>query len=491
MGDQVRTFLWVLAGAALCGVWGCRAPAVYEAASLPRFLVDPAPENPPPAPPAPPVVPVDERPAVTLADAVSECVLNNMRLRVGEERVRMAQADFLTESLIPNCQLMVDAQLLPITAINAENQAGPPQYDAMFSMPIDWFVFGKRVASQAAARANIDVAQAEFADLLRREIALTVDGFYDALEADMAVKLSEEDIKALQRLEETAKTRGNKDAKSDLEGKRVSLAILDMQRELRKRRAAAETTKAKLQARIGRPVDTPDFVVRGTLAIRAVAPLPKLTEAWAMAEQYRPDLIAARRAVTAAQAALEREKQRAYPQVSVSAGVDYQDQVVITGFRNAWLYTTSLTTTLPLTDRNQGRIRSAEAALRAAHAAAIVATAEARAELEQAIAEYTEAMNGVTGEDIASLETAREVRDKTLAAYRKGDKDLVDALDAERAYRDRLRNTLGNLTDYWQALNRVNAAIGARVLSAQQADRDTLFDHAKASGATPEGDKQP
>ncbi len=101
------------------------------------------------------------------------------------------------------------------------------------------------------------------------------------------------------------------------------------------------------------------------------------------------------------------------------------------------------------------------------------------------MAEYDESLAGVSGEDAASLQTAREVREGTIAAYKKGDKDLVDVLDAERAYRDRVRNSLGNLTDYWQALNKLNAAVGVRAMTAQEAARDTLLDEAMPKGAAP------
>lgn len=466
--------------------WGCGTPLVYESAPLPRFLVDPvAVAPPPPSPSELHPVPVAERPVVTLPDAVRECVLNNLRLQAGAERVIQAQADYLSESLIPNSQLLLQAQLLPITAENQVNQAGPPQFDALVTVPVDWFLFGKRVAAQAAAQLAVDAAQADYADLLRREIAQTVDLFYDALEADIAVHLAEQDIQALEALERIAQERGNADAKSMIEGRRVRLAILDAQRELRKRRGLVETTLAKLQVRMGRPPDTPDFVVRGTLAIRATAPALTVGQAWALAEQHRPDLVAARRAVTAGDAAAERERKRAYPQVAVTSGVDYQDQSRITGFRNAWLWTAAVTTTLPFTDRNQGKVLAAEAAARGARAALGVATADARAEVEQAVAEYNESLAGVSGEDAASLRTAREVREATIAAYKKGDKDLVDALDAERAYRDRVRNTLGNLTDYWQALNKLNAAVGVRALAARAAARDTLLDEATPKEPAP------
>src|SRR5207247_3455454 len=113
----------------------------------------------------------------------------------------------------------------------------------------------------------------------------------------------------------------------------------------------------------------PDFVVRGTLAIRAAAPLISVTRAWAIAEQNRPDLQMARRAIGAADAAIVRERRRAYPQVAVMAGVDYQDQLRITGFRNTWLWTVAVNGTLPFTDSNQGRIQGAEATDRSERAA--------------------------------------------------------------------------------------------------------------------------
>src|SRR5439155_1011648 len=172
----------------------------------------------------------------------------------------------------------------------------------------------------------------------------------------------------LSALEKVAIERAKAGDKTALEQRRVRLAILDVQREGRKRRALAETTKSKLQANMGRPPDTPDFVVQGTLAVRATAPQLTITQAWALAERNRPDLEAARRAILAADAVVVREQKRAYPSVSVIAGADYQDQVSITGFRNPWLWTMALNTTLPITDRNQGRVQTAQALARAARA---------------------------------------------------------------------------------------------------------------------------
>lgn len=468
---STRPLLSLLVVAALSG---CATPAAYESTPLPRFLVDSVQVPLPAARPESVAEAPGVRPALTLPDAIRECVLNSPTLKLSNEQVRLAQADYVTESLIPNWLLFADAQLLPIRPINIVDQGGPPQYDAYLTMPVDWLLFGKRVAAQAAARLNIDAVEAGYADQLRQEIALTVNSFYDALEADAVVRVTELALQALQELEQTARERGKGQDKAVSEARRVRLAVLDVQRELRRWRAAAQTTRAKLEARLGRVPGSSDFTVVGTLTVWKAAPLLTIEQAWELAEASRPDLSAARRAVVAADAAIEREQKRAYPQVNVLAGADYQDQVRITGFRNPWMWTVAVTSTLPFTDRNQGRILGAEANARRARAALDIAVRTARAEVEQALAEYGEALHGVTGEDVASLQAAREHRDETRAAYRQGDRDLLGALDAERAYRDRVRNTLSNLTDYWQALNHLNAAIGVRVLSAEEGDKEAL-----------------
>lgn len=471
----------IIAPALAGAILGCSTPAVYVAEPLPRYIIDPVtlPEEYVHRPEA--EAPAAENKPISLADAVQECVLNNLHLKAGEEKICTAQAEYVTDSLIPNSEFILQGTLLPITALTFDKQGGPPQYDAFVTMPIDWCVFGKRVAAQAAGRLGVDVAQAEFAETMRKEISQTVDAFYDVLRTEAALKLAEEDAKELQIIEQTAKDRAKAGFATPTDENRARLAVLDAQNDIRRRRAAAETAKAKLKMRLGRPPQSPDVIVKGTLAVREVAPHLSLNRAWELAELNRPDILAARRAIFAADATLERERRRALPQLSVIAGVDYQDQIRIVGFRNPWMWTTGIQTYLPTSDRGQGKIMSAESAVRSARANLGKTYSEARAELEQALAEYAESLNGITGENVQSLQTAREVRDGLRTAYRKGEKDinLLDAIDAEKAYRDRLRNMLNTYADYWQALNHVNAAVGFRVLSAQESETEKIVEDAK------------
>ena len=74
--------------------------------------------------------------------------------------------------------------------------------------------------------------------------------------------------------------------------------------------------------------------VSAVFAVTAVVPPMKLTDAVAFAEARRPDLLAGRKSVDQSAAAVEVERRRAWPQVSVQPGWSYQRQSRITGFRD-------------------------------------------------------------------------------------------------------------------------------------------------------------
>jgi outer membrane protein TolC len=55
------------------------------------------------------------------------------------------------------------------------------------------------------------------------------------------------------------------------------------------------------------------------------------------------------------------------------------------------------------------------------------------------------------------------------AAYRAGDRRLIELLDAQKAYRDRLAHVIEFESDYWRALNKLNAAVGLRAFDPDRA----------------------
>jgi cobalt-zinc-cadmium efflux system outer membrane protein len=403
---------------------------------------------------------VHERQKITLPLAIQMCVRQNFRLQAGAEKVRQAEADLVTASLIPNTSAFTDYQLIPLQHADINNQLGPPQADLAVSIPIDWLLFGKRVAAMQAARLGIDVSSADYADLHRLQVGRTVDAFYEILANEKYLRLAEENLEELHALEKfTEELAKNKKAGS-IELDRIKLAVLEVFLERHDRERAFEVAKARLRPFIGLPTHV-EFDVDGDLTIPTkVVPPPKLADAVALAETHRPDLMSDRLDIDRARATVELERRRAKPQVAVVPGLTYQNQRSIDGFRNGSLFDIGLAVSLPITDRNQGNIlkaRSREQELRHAY---LGDRADALAEVETAVLNYDDAVEHLGFNSPETLKSAHDLEKNMEAAYRKGDRKLPEILLAHQAYRDRLAHVVEFASDYYRTLNRLNMAVG-------------------------------
>lgn len=397
---------------------------------------------------------------LSLSEAIHACVLNNLRLKAGREKIAFARADLVTESLIPNTEIFADYQLIPLQSASITKQAGPPQADVLWTIPIDWLVFGKRVAAMKAAKYGVDLAQAEQEDLMRQKISETVVGFYELLEAQEMVRFLDADLQGMnQLLAGVKKQRGGGQA-TGIDEDRYQLVTLEVERDLRKWRTAERTARAKLRPLLGPACVGQDWHIVGTLDIQSAAPVLPLEEALALAAKSRPDLQADMHAIQQTEAGILRERKKAYPVMSIIPGYNFQHQQSITGFPDAHLATIALNTTLPYTNLNQGNIAKAEAQARQARLNLHARQAEVRAEVEQALVEYEGALALVRTDNPQAIKTARGLRDRVAAGFKAGDRDLLDLLESERLLREHEREAIGHRARYWQALHKLHAAIG-------------------------------
>ena len=407
----------------------------------------------------------DEQPKqkITLPMAVEMCVNNNFRVLAGAEGVRMAEADLVTSSLIPNPSLFSDCQLIPLQHTDVKNQLGPPEWDTLVAFPIDWFLFGKRLAAMQAARLGIEVSGADSANVLRIQLAQTVDAFYEVLMDDAYFKLAEKNLEELQELEKLTQDLAKANKVGALEVDRIKLAVHEAVLERHDRELALDIAKARLRPFLGRTAADPDYEVEGTLGVAPVVPPPKLEDAVALAEATRPDLLSGRKAIDRATAVVEHERRRANPQVAVQPGWSYYDQRHMNGNRNGSMLDIGISATLPFTDRNQGNIRKAQAQVSERQFTYQGDRADALAEVEAGLASYSDAVEHLTQFNTPeTLKAARDLRKNMEAAYRAGDRKLIELLDAQKAYRDRLGHVIEFESDYWRALNKLNAAVGLK-----------------------------
>jgi cobalt-zinc-cadmium efflux system outer membrane protein len=401
---------------------------------------------------------------IALPMAIEMCVKNNFRVLAGAERIRLAEADLITSSLIPNSSLFADCQLIPLQHVDINNQLGPLQYDALVSVPIDWLLFGKRLAAMQTARLGVDVSSSDSANILRTQLALTVDAFYEVLMDEEYFKLSEKNLEELKEFEKITEELAKTKKAGDIELDRIKLAVHEAILERHDRELALDLAKARLRPLLGRTAADGDYEVVGTLSVSAMVPPPKLEDALALAEIHRPDLLWGRKAIDQANALVELERRRAKPQIAIQPGWSYQDQRYINGFRNGSLFDIGISTTLPITDRNQGNIRKAQAQTAELKLTYQGDRGDALAEVEASVASYTDSVEHLTlFNTVETLNAARNLRKNMEAAYRSGDRRLVELLDAQKAYQDRLGHIIEFESFYWRSLNKLNAAVGLKV----------------------------
>jgi cobalt-zinc-cadmium efflux system outer membrane protein len=138
----------------------------------------------------------------------------------------------------------------------------------------------------------------------------------------------------------------------------------------------------------------------------------------------RPELQIARQTVAEAEANVRLQRANAKPDPEVFVG--YKRNGAFDTFYGA------VQIDLPVRNRNQGNIASAQARLRIASANLNVVETSVRADVESAVREYRN-MRALLNVLPGTLSRATESERLARAAYREGGIDLLRLLDAERS----------------------------------------------------------
>jgi outer membrane protein TolC len=115
---------------------------------------------------------------------------------------------------------------------------------------------------------------------------------------------------------------------------------------------------------------------------------------------------------------------------------------------------------LPLLNRNQGLISSAQAEIRLAESQQRATEAQIRAEVEAAWNTYVSRRTLLTETLAPMRERAEEISRIALAAYREGGIDLLRLLDAERARLEAMTAYYQALADYQTSVTHVQIVTG-------------------------------
>ena len=392
---------------------------------------------------------------ITLDEAIQIALQHNHTLLAERTTILQSQAQETTANLRPNLTLSGDAQFLPF--LNPSN-FNSTYFDnnAQFDIGLGYlFERGqKRQRRFQAAKDQTAVTTSTVDDNVRTLTFQVSSQFVTVQLAESTLDLAEQDMKSFQNTVDISQIRYKDGDISEDDYLKIKLQLLQFQTDVSQAKLAKVQALIGLRQLLGYNSVPADYDVAGAFDYQSLK--FDLEDLQGKALSQRPDLRAAMQSVTAAKSQYELAK--ANGKQDVTASIDYSH----TGQTNSASIFGSID--LPVFNRNQGEIARTKFVIEQAEE-------QERAASEQVMTDVLNAFEGVQdNEKIVALyasgylDEAKQDRDISEYAYKRGAASLLDFLDAERSYRATQLAYRQALASYLTALEQLREAVGTRSL---------------------------
>jgi len=393
--------------------------------------------------------------SITLDDALRLALQHNHALLALRSTILQSQAQEVTANLRPNPVLAWDAQFLPIfqpDQFSGDYLDNNAQFDAGVSY---LFERGKKRQHRLqAAKDATAVVRSQVSDSERQLAFSVAQQFINVLLAESTLAFAQQDLESFQKTVDISESRFHAGDMSEGDLLKIKLQLLQFQSDVSAAKLARVQALAGLRQFLGFESVADDYDVSGDLDYQTMkATLPDLKT---MAAQSRPDLIAAQQGVTAARSQLALAEVNG--KQDLTAGMNYTHTAGVSSAAFAF--------NIPLAvfDRNQGEIARTRYA--------ITQSQEQLSETAQQVStDVVDAYENLrTNDQIIQLyrggyvDQAKQSRDISEYAYRRGAASLLDYLDSERTYRANQLAYRQALANYMLAVEQLRQALGTRNL---------------------------
>ncbi|HET9803305.1 MAG TPA: TolC family protein [Candidatus Acidoferrum sp.] len=417
-------------------------------------LAQQGPQKTPVAPPIP-VTPANAPAHLTLDEAIRLALQHNHALQAIRSNILISQSDEITANLRPNPTISWDSQFFPLfhpDQFNSDYLSNQAQFDLGIGY---LFERGKKRQHRLrAARDQTSVVRSQTADSERQLAFNVAQQFIAVLLAESTLAFAQQDLDSFQQTVAISQERFKVGDMSEGDFLKIKLQMLQFQTDVSAAQLAKVQALAALRQLVGFDSVPDDYVCEGDLKYEAVH--GGLDDLKALALRSRPDLTAAILGVTAARS------QEALAEANGKRDLGTSFNYTHTAGTSSGAFFFNID--LPIFDRNQGNI---------AHARYVVTQAQEQASeaSEQVLTDVTDAFENLrTNDKIIQLyeggyvEQAKQSRDISEYAYKRGAASLLDFLDAERTYRANQLAYRQALAGYMTAVEQMRQAAGTRNL---------------------------
>jgi outer membrane protein, heavy metal efflux system len=405
--------------------------------------------------PTPATPPTPSAARISLDDALRLALQHNHALQAMRTTIQQSLAEEITANLRPNPTLGLDTQFLPIfqpSQFSWDYIDQQAQFDAGLGY---LFERGKKRQHRLqAAQDQTSVVRLQVSDNERQLVFNVSQQFVDVLLAESTLDFAQQDLDGFKKTVDISNERFRVGDLSEGDFLKIKLQLLQFQSDVAAAKLAKLQSLAALRQLLGFESVPDDYDVQGTLAYQPVhADMRGLKS---LAATNRPDLRAAQQAVVAAESQLALQQANGKPDFTGTFNYTHTAGV------NTGAFFFSMP--LPIFNRNQGEIARARYAITQAQELASETTQQVSTDVVQAYE------NLHTNDQIIQLyeggyvDQAKQSRDISEYAYRKGAASLLDYLDSERTYRANQLAYRQALANYMLALEQLRQAVGARNL---------------------------
>jgi outer membrane protein, heavy metal efflux system len=290
----------------------------------------------------------------------------------------------------------------------------------------------ERRARRKAAQFAIAGSQAGEQSVNLSVVGDTKRAFYNALRRQQAIVQAKENLKLVDDLRRKVEVAVNAGEEGRLELTRAEAETGRAQFAVTSAEIEYANSIALLRVAIAGPGDA-DLDPQGGFEPRIT--LPSLTQLREQVLQTHPALAQSRAGLQESLATLDRQKALRIPQPVAFA--EFENQPDLRFWR------AGVTVPIPLWDRRKGQIGEAKAATSQSAAMLAQRTLELVSAVERAYEQYQLADRQATSLESGSLRAAASAVDAAQAAYRFGERGIVEVLDAQRV----LQGVRGDLLD--------------------------------------------
>jgi cobalt-zinc-cadmium efflux system outer membrane protein len=398
--------------------------------------------------PVPPSVKIDLEQAIQLALA------HNHNLKAARSTIDQSRAQEITASLRPNPVFTYDDLFVPLSPsqFTAANLNQITEFDVGASYT--WERGHKRQARLRAARDQTAVTVSTVKDEERTLTFNVAQQFINALLAKSTLELAQADLASFQQTVDISAARLKAGDISEADYLKIKLQLLQFQNDVASAQLSRLQTLATLRQQLGYESVPPNYDVAGELVY---TPLKLNREdLLSMALGLRPDLVAAKQGVTAAESQYLLAKANAKRDVTTT--LDYTHVSAINSA--SFIFNMEL----PIFDRNQGEIARTHYAITQSQENRAAAEEAVRTDVINAYEAWRTADEVVRLYQSGYLKNAEDSRDISAYAYKRGAASLLDYLDAERSYRAIQLAYRQSLATYMLAIEQLREAVGTRNL---------------------------